>query len=250
MTNKNKTFEEFAKFNTGIWFYGVDNNVMCLQADRWESKKIAFEALEDENDGYRSMLEELREVPVENYIFFQTPVALVRVEEIKDPAAYRDGFYGWQLVDVKTQHVWLRFGTKEDDCYPQFIFSYMPDKNLLFTNDTNKDPLDEKPIYISDKIESHFNRAFPEHWHLIINESYGGAPIAKPYSKEKEAVVKNLIVFRHRETQQQRGVYVFVFDDGTIQFVDSDRLTDTLYQSGLELRQMQNYEYVDVLHLS
>jgi hypothetical protein len=246
MTNKNKTFEEFAKFNTEIWFYGVDNNVMCLQADRWESKKIAFEALEDENDGYRSMLEELREVPVENYIFFQTPIALVRVEEIKD----RDGFYGWQLVDVKTQHVWLRFGTEEDDCYPQFIFSYMPDKNQLFTNDTSKDPLDEKPIYISDKIESHFNRIFPEQWHLIINESYGGAPFAQPYSKEKEEVVKNLIVSRCRETQQRKGFFVFVFDDGTIQFVNSDRLTDTLYQSGLELRKMQNYEYVDVLHLS
>jgi len=224
---------------------------MCLQADRWQSKKIAFEALEDENDGYRSMLEELREVPVENYIFFQTPIALVRVEEIKGPMTKHDGFYGWQLVDVKTQHVWLRFGTEEEDCYPQFIFRYMIDKNHLITSDLIKDPLkEEKPIYISDKIEAHFEKTFPEQWHLIINESYGGAPIVKPYSKEKKDVVKNFIIFQHRETPKHRGIYVFVFDDGTIQFVVSDRLNNTLYEGGLEIRRMQNYKFVDVLTLS
>jgi hypothetical protein len=107
-------------------FYGVENNVLCV-ARKGRRKKIAFEAVEDESDGYRSMLEEVREVrevrevPVEGRIFFATPIAMVTVQDADGEVD------GWKLVDAKDGHVWLVLGTDNaDDYYPSFRFDYTP----------------------------------------------------------------------------------------------------------------------------
>jgi len=102
-----------------VGFCGVDNNVMCLSV---RGGRLAFEAVEDESDDYRSMMEEVRDVPVAGHVFHARPIARLRVED--DDAG---DFSGYRLVDSVTGHVWLRFGTDHvDDYYPTFLFQYDP----------------------------------------------------------------------------------------------------------------------------
>lgn len=99
-------------------FYGVDCNCFCVQTEGGE--RVAFEALEDESDGYRSYLGELKVIPFEGKIFFEQPIAKVIVQEAADIAGFR-------LVDATTEHPWLRVGTDSyDDYYPCFVFDYDP----------------------------------------------------------------------------------------------------------------------------
>ena len=63
------------KFEVGLEadFYGVDCN--CFKLDN-----CVFEAVEDESDGYRSMMSDVRmKDDTTGLIFFKTPVARVRV---------------------------------------------------------------------------------------------------------------------------------------------------------------------------
>lgn len=95
-------------------FYGVDNNEFKLD-------DTVYEAIEDENDGYRSYLDSV--VVVEgNGLFFTKPLARVRVEELDEN--------NWCLVDVLTGHNWLTVGTdySMDGYYPSFVFNYQPDR--------------------------------------------------------------------------------------------------------------------------
>lgn len=106
----------------GEWdFYGVDGNTFCLGKG---DTKIALEAIEDENDGYRSYFG-CFSVSSLDKIFFGVPLARVRARETMTGSGY-DKFEGWELVDVKSDHVWLRVGTNNtDDYYPFFTFDYM-----------------------------------------------------------------------------------------------------------------------------
>ena len=102
-------------------FFGVDNNVFCVRPTS-SATRLAFEAVEDEDDGYRSMLEDLCQVQIKGHIFFREPVAKVIVERDQ-------GLEGYRLVDAETLHVWLRVGTdREDNYYPCFRFEYDPPK--------------------------------------------------------------------------------------------------------------------------
>lgn len=104
-------------------FYGVDNT--CFKLDN-----CIFEAVEDESDGYRSCLKDVKmKDDTEGLIFFQTPIARIRVEEDNEYRSYDrnpdEPFDGYKLVDVTDGHVWLSFGTeKNDSYYPSFIFFY------------------------------------------------------------------------------------------------------------------------------
>lgn len=111
-----------------VGFCGVDNLTFCLVTEAGE--RLAFEAVEDEADGYRSMLAEVKAVPLEGLIFFRTPVAEVTVQD--DGAS---AFDGWRLVD-DGGHVWLRLGTDgTDDYYPMFAFRYDPPKDVCVKHD-------------------------------------------------------------------------------------------------------------------
>ena len=83
-----------------------------------------FEAIEDECDGYRSMLANVPEVvPDSDDIFFPNPIAKVRITAV---STRQEGF---SLVDVDTGHTWLFMGTDRDDSYyPRFQFIYSPDE--------------------------------------------------------------------------------------------------------------------------
>jgi hypothetical protein len=112
-----KDFSELLGQQVG--FCGVDNNSFCVVAPGGE--RIAFEVVEDENDGYRSSLEEVKPVPLDGLVFFGAPVATLTVQE--EPS-----LDGYKLVDVYG-HAWLRFGTDDfEDYYPCFTFDYDPPK--------------------------------------------------------------------------------------------------------------------------
>jgi len=97
-------------------FYGVCNNCFKIGS-------VVFEALEDENDGYRSSLKGVNvltdeEVKSRDLIFFHESIAQVKI--ITD----EDNLY---LADTTTGHTWLRVGTDTtDSCYPMFRFEYTP----------------------------------------------------------------------------------------------------------------------------
>lgn len=105
-------------------FYGVDNNAFCIGIN---GKRVAFEAMEDEQDGYRSNLGNIV-VSLEGKVFFAKPIAQVMLEEDKSVD-------GWRLRDVADGHVWLEIGTDyADDYYPTFVFRYEPKALKLDAN--------------------------------------------------------------------------------------------------------------------
>lgn len=106
-------------------FYGVCDH--CFKLD-----DLVWEAEEDEDDGYRSYMGSVT-VAKGNRIFFQSPIARVRVvrqNREENVPWTKDGEYsfdGWALVDAADGHKWLVFGTtNNDDYYPWFTFEYSP----------------------------------------------------------------------------------------------------------------------------
>lgn len=113
-----------------VGFCGVDNNALCVVTP--DGERVAFEAVEDESDGYRSMLEEVRTVPLEGLIFFSSPIANLTVEDVADEvvAGHYGVFNGYRLVD-STGHRWLLLGTSNsDDYYPCFTVDYDPPRDV------------------------------------------------------------------------------------------------------------------------
>lgn len=113
------TFEELAKQEKELDFYGLDNNFFKLDNE-------IYEAIEDESDGYRSYLSDIKpttDKEAENQlIFFTNPVDQVKIVEVDDTT-----FEGYELVAVSDGHVWLRVGTDNyDDWYPSCIIHYTP----------------------------------------------------------------------------------------------------------------------------
>jgi len=99
-------------------FYGVDCNCFKLN-------NCIFEAVENESDGYRSCMEEVRmNDDTKDLIFFNTPLARIRVEDCLVGQCDQT-FNGYNLVDVNDGFIWLTFGTDNyDDYYPYFAFYY------------------------------------------------------------------------------------------------------------------------------
>jgi len=96
-------------------FYGVCD---C----KFKLDKVIYEAMEDENDGYRSMLGCVIAKEPEDGIFFKSPIANVWL--VYEESDCDDNY---KLIDITDGHVWLRFGTDNtDDYYPYFVFEYSP----------------------------------------------------------------------------------------------------------------------------
>lgn len=112
------TFAEFV--GRPLAFYGVDGTRFRLGEPG--KRPVTFEAVEDPEDGYRSMMDEVKLVTGEPPgIYFATAIAaVVPVESPGDVD-------GYDLVDIFNGHVWLRFGTNDrDEYYPTFVFDYVP----------------------------------------------------------------------------------------------------------------------------
>ncbi len=105
-------------------FHGVDGNRFRLGLLDDENKYLTLEAVEDPDDGYRSMMEEVRFVKTKDSIFFKDSLGMVRLFKSSD-------IDGYDLVDVGDNHVWLTIGTDvSDDYYPCFIFRYNPKEQI------------------------------------------------------------------------------------------------------------------------
>ncbi len=104
-------------------FFGVDHCSFKLGEQ-------VFEAVEDENDGYRSCLGSVEVRDVAGKVFFKTPLDVVRLSRSSESAVPND-FSGeldfFRLTSIVDGHVWLEFGTSNsDDYYPCFVFHYRP----------------------------------------------------------------------------------------------------------------------------
>lgn len=98
-------------------FFGVDNHMFKLDHH-------VLEAVEDPDDGYRSMLENIvvKDARKTRAIFPVRPLDRIRV--VKSNAPARDG---WALMSTRDNYIWLEIGTDyADDYYPYFIFEYRP----------------------------------------------------------------------------------------------------------------------------
>src|SRR5574338_1652026 len=90
-------------------FHGVDNNRFVIGT---HGRVVAFEALEDPDDGYRSMLENIEAVALDDVIYSRIPLATVTVVRVD-----HGSFEGYDFVDVADGHVWLQVGTDHMDDY-------------------------------------------------------------------------------------------------------------------------------------
>jgi len=121
----NSFFDTFAGHKYD--FYGVDSHAFCFGLD---GSKIAFEAICDPSDGYRSYLESVL-ISTKNCIFSRKPIArvtltkCVQASELSLSAmTMKTYFIGYEFID-RNAHVWLRMGTDyTDDYYPFFVFNY------------------------------------------------------------------------------------------------------------------------------
>lgn len=121
-----------------VGFCGVDNHTFCFDID---GEKVAFEAVENPDDGYRSMMEDVKTVPVEGGVYHKRPFAEVVVEEYEGlPPGSMDmpdeRFEGYVLIDADDpSHVWLTFGTHWlDNYYPIFYFEYTPKQGTVLAS--------------------------------------------------------------------------------------------------------------------
>jgi hypothetical protein len=104
-------------------FHGAESQAFMVDG-------VAFEVLEDPDDGYRSHMAGVMARSGKGYSFYEKPFATVRIEKInieEREAGSVERMHGYQLIDVKDGHVWLVFGTEwYDDYYPMFRFQYTP----------------------------------------------------------------------------------------------------------------------------
>jgi hypothetical protein len=109
-------------------FYGVDNE--CFKID-----DKAIEVLEDADDGYRSYLGSIELRSPDGKIFFGQPLDRVVIKEIDESS--RDGY---RVLSVSDGHLWLEFGTaNNDDYYPCFMFDYSPRAALAQATSAEKE---------------------------------------------------------------------------------------------------------------
>ena len=108
-------------------YYGADSGDCTFNIDG-----IVFKVLEDPDDGYRSHLGPIDYSGTHSSIFFDKPIAKVRIEEFEDEDEdgaewSRHATHGYRLVDALDKHIWLEFGTgNHDDYYPYFMFRHYP----------------------------------------------------------------------------------------------------------------------------
>jgi hypothetical protein len=108
-------------------YYGMCGNFIKIGAD-------VFEAVEDEDDGYRSMLADLKLVmnakTIKEQIFSPLPLSYVTLNAVKtneDRSGGGDGFEGYEVRDWFIEHVWAVLGTnKTDGYYPSFYVTSHP----------------------------------------------------------------------------------------------------------------------------
>ena len=87
---------------------------------------VIFEVLEDEDDGYRSYMKEVKIIDVNAK---RKPGDFL--DEIIIEVSKKSDFDGFCLKSTTSDHCWLTFGTdNSDDYYPSFTFYFQPKDRL------------------------------------------------------------------------------------------------------------------------
>lgn len=107
--------------------------ILCAVDDfKFRIGNLTFEAVENEKDGYRSMLDEVKICSVNIHPLFRENITIINVNE--------GSFEGYALVNELGLNV-LTVGTDHgDDYYPRFRFEYSPEF-LTVNFNTNIDNL-------------------------------------------------------------------------------------------------------------
>jgi len=107
-------------------YYGADSGSCEFKLD-----DIVFKVLKDPDDGYRSHLGVIEYGSQSDGLFFQSPLARVKIETYEgENESYSEGNQGYRLTDIEDGHVWLEFGTDNTaDYYPFFVFRHFPKEN-------------------------------------------------------------------------------------------------------------------------
>lgn len=93
---------------------------LCTTANSFQLGSIIFEAMEDEDDGYRSSLDYVMIRKIDQIRGGKLADVIVESRDTHEQ-------FGWRLVDVKDKHIWLEIGTdNSDNYYPSFIFDWTP----------------------------------------------------------------------------------------------------------------------------
>lgn len=89
---------------------------------------VAYEAVEDPDDGYRSYMDEIRVIkPVEK--MFEIPVVVAYIDkDDKDELVFRDSRNGKTVLSLGTDRL--------DDYYPFYFFDYTP-QNIYENGETS-----------------------------------------------------------------------------------------------------------------
>lgn len=114
MSNQSINFERLIGSKASLYYNNLSN--------QFQLGSVIFEVIENEDDGYRSSMQEVRILSTD---------AARKDREYLGGVIIRDGdagdFRGYEIVDENTGHVWLRFGTDHhDDYYPCFSFNFTP----------------------------------------------------------------------------------------------------------------------------
>ncbi len=107
---------------------GLDSSLYYNNhSNQFQLGDVLFEVIEDENDGYRSSMDEVRIVDMNAK---RIPGDFLGIVEIRSCSG-GDNFSGYELVDKSDNHQWLQFGTDNaDDYYPTFRFLFTPKEPL------------------------------------------------------------------------------------------------------------------------
>jgi hypothetical protein len=113
----------------------VDQSPNCFQLG-----SVVFEVIEDENDGYRSMMDKVVIKQTDARSSENTVLATVVIKNAISNGDWITDFKGYELVDVNTGHSWLRFGTNNtEDYYPSFRFDWTPPTEEVKRPDSNSE---------------------------------------------------------------------------------------------------------------
>ena len=105
--------------------------------NHFQLDKVVYEVLEDESDGYRSMMKHVAivddDAPDSKWVGkeilgeVEVIVAPKNWTQYDWPKGSYDIFEGYQLKSTSDGHIWLTFGTDNaDDYYPSFTFHWTP----------------------------------------------------------------------------------------------------------------------------
>jgi len=108
------TLHELSNTNTYFHFYGAVGNYFKLGS-------CIFEAIRDEDDGYRSCLDYIPLTSSQSGTnFLSSPLDIVQITS--------DDNYVYLIAPDK--HIWLTIGTDfSNSRYPYFVFAYNPRKD-------------------------------------------------------------------------------------------------------------------------